>query len=112
MLERTDRMLVGLKRGIDEMRGVHPQSTPMVSAPAPPMPTVAQQHSSQSQVQHTQVLETQTGLEQGAVTRSHSQQPQQQVVSAAVQSISIATAPTGESDRPRGNVWPVEVSRE
>jgi len=96
MLERTDRMLVGLKRGIDEMRGVH-VSAPAASVPAQPVSTVAQQ---QPQLQHTQGMsET---MEQGVV-RSHSQQPTPQI---------IIAAPAGEPDRPRGNVWPVEVSRD
>lgn len=96
MLERTDRMLVGLKRGIEEMRGVHvsQQGAPAASA----VPTVAQQQP--PQLQHAQAMsET---IEKGVV-RSQSQQPPPQVTIAA---------PTGEPDRPRGSVWPVEVSRD
>ena len=100
MLERTDRMLVSLKRGIEEMRGVHvsQQGAPAASAPVQSVPTVVQQQP--PQLQHAQAMsET---IEQG-VARSQSQQPPPQVTIAA---------PTGEPDRPRGNVWPVEVSRD
>ncbi|KAF5362257.1 hypothetical protein D9756_002813 [Leucocoprinus leucothites] len=124
MLERTDRVMAGLKRGIDEMRGVVAnQQAPASSMapPAQPTPTaasvVAQQEQSRPQPQVSSEATPQVSMaEQAQVAQPQPQQPPQQQPSAVAQpepvvaaAAPLPTAPsaTGEPERPRESVWPI-----
>lgn len=96
ILERTDRVMAGLKRGIDEMRGViAQQQAPPMGPPAPPAPP---QESPAQEVQEPQIREEERPA-----------QPQPQ---AAAQP-EPAVGPS-EAERPRESVWPIveDASRE
>lgn len=97
MLERTDRVMAGVKRGIDEMRGVlAQQQTPPMAPPTQSAPPPAQ--------------EPQASPAQGEEGPS---QPEPQAVPLHGESAATTTT-TAELERPREPVWPIveDVSRE
>lgn len=99
MLERTDRVMAGLKRGIDEMRGVLAQQQ------APPMAPPTQS----APPQEPQTQESQESQGRGEEQPAQSQpQPQPQP---AIQSEPVVPS---EQERPRESVWPIieDASRE
>ncbi|KAG9307998.1 hypothetical protein JVU11DRAFT_12714 [Chiua virens] len=96
LLERTDKMMAGIKRGLDEMLGPQP--------PAQPSPLPAQpQHQAQTLPQPA----PQPAPQQPP---SHEQSPQQapQPGLTPAASPSIPITRTSERERSRETIWPVE----
>jgi hypothetical protein len=114
MLERTDRVMAGVKRGIDEMRSVlAQQQAPPMGPPAPAaQPVPAQepqpQPQPQPQVQEPSAPQAAEGQQQPIQPQP---QPQPQPQSAVKPEISATNA---EPERVRESVWPIvaDVSRE
>lgn len=96
MLERTDRVMAGVKRGIDEMRGAQQQAAPM-GPPAQPVPPTQEVQTQEPQAPQGQV-------EEGPA------QPEPQAVPLHPEGVATASEP----ERPREPVWPIveDVSRE
>jgi len=91
LLEKTDKMMAGIKRGLDEMMG----------APQPPA-----QPSPQAQPQHQAQTLPQPAPQQPP---SHEQPPQQPPQAASNPAASsVPPTRTGERERSRERIWPVE----
>ncbi|KAN0088950.1 hypothetical protein V8E55_006007 [Tylopilus felleus] len=94
LLERTDKMLVGLKRGLDEMQmGGAP---PPASQPSPP----------HAQPQHQAQTLPQPVPQQPASHEQPPQQPPQPGLNPTTPSVPLPR--TGERERSRESMWPVE----
>lgn len=91
LLERTDKMIAGVKRGLDEMMG----------APQPPQPSPPQ-----PQPQH----QTQTLPQPAPQQPSSHEQPPQQAPQPGLNAPtpSVPLARPAERERSRESVWPVE----
>lgn len=92
LIEKTDRMMAGLKRGLDEMMGA-PQPSPQPSQPQP-------------QPQHQTQPLPQPAPQQPPSHEQPSQQPPQTGLNSATPSVPLARA--GERERSRESIWPVE----
>ena len=92
LLERTDKMMTGIKRGLEEMMGA-PQPPPQ---PSPP----------QAQPQHQVQTLPQPAPQQPPSHEQPPQQPPQTGLNPAAPSVSPAR--TGERERSRETIWPVE----
>ncbi|KAF9449376.1 hypothetical protein P691DRAFT_759100 [Macrolepiota fuliginosa MF-IS2] len=94
MLERTDRVMAGVKRGIDEMRVLAQQQAPSMAPAAQPAPT--------------QEPQTQEPQESRGREEERPGQPQPQPVAQPEPIVA------GEQERPRETVWPIveDASRE
>ncbi|KAF8142145.1 hypothetical protein EV363DRAFT_45560 [Boletus edulis] len=89
LFEKTDKMMASLKRGLDEMSAPQPQ---------PSLP--------QAQPQHQAQTLPQPAPQQPPPHEQPPQQPAQAVLNAATSSVPLAR--TGERERSRESVWPVE----
>jgi hypothetical protein len=100
ILERTDRIMAGVKRGIDEMRGVVTQQ-----APAPPSTVTAATPAAAPQVQQLpeQPAPAPQELPQQLEEKAHAQS--QEVVASSESAVPIARE--ADPDHPRESVWPI-----
>ena len=92
LIEKTDKMMAGIKRGLDEMMGA-PQPPPQ---PSPP----------QAQPQHQAQTLPQPAPQQPPSHEQSPQQPPQTGLSTAAPSVPLAR--TGERERSRETIWPAE----
>lgn len=92
MIEKTDKMIAGVKRGLDEMMGA-PQPSPQ---PSPP----------QAQPQHQTQTLPQPAPQQPPSHEQPSQQPPQTGLNSVAPPVPLTR--TGERERNRESIWPVE----
>lgn len=90
MIDKTDKMMAGIKRGLDEMMGA-PQPSPPSQPPAQPQ-------------QQTQI--PQSAPQQPPSHEQPSPQPPQTGLNTAMPPVPLARA--GERERSRESIWPVE----
>ncbi|EIN09476.1 hypothetical protein PUNSTDRAFT_143032 [Punctularia strigosozonata HHB-11173 SS5] len=112
MLEKTDRMMLGLKRGMDEMRGVGSQVYTSQSQAQQSLPQMGMHHPQQQQSQQMPRVSPDHQQQQALARMGEHQQQQQQALarmsssSAAPMSMPLALNARQDNDR-REPVWPV-----
>ncbi|KAL4078873.1 hypothetical protein V8B97DRAFT_1865004 [Scleroderma yunnanense] len=107
MIEKTDRMIAGVKRGIDEMLNTSS------AQPQQPQPSQTQAPSSQTLTSTPQPSQQQQQPQQSPSIPPQPQTPSAHASPEQVSPIAIGAAPvaviarSGDRDRSRGDVWPV-----